>query len=497
MKTTLTIVDRAINTLFPEWGFRRLQYKHAIEVSKRAYDGAAGGRRTEKWKAPATSAGAEITSALLLLRNRSRELVRNNPYASKAVAELANNITGTGIMPTPITDSKPTAKKIKQAWKAWADSTDADFDGHLNYYGIAHLAARTMVESGDCIIRKHIVSPKDYAFPLQLQVLEGDYIDSTKYQDKTADGGYIYYGVEFNKDHKVIAYWLWSTHPGDNIQYNQTSTRVPATELIYLFIKLRPGQFRGVPLGHASMLRLKDFDEYEDAQLIRQKIAQCFTLFVQDNNLSNTIPGMKTDHEMIERVEPGIIEDLPPGKTITSHNPPDAGANYEMYTKGVLRGVAAGYNMDYVTLTGDLTGVNFSSGRMGWLQFHRNISVMQWLNFIPTFSNRSWQWFMQIAVVMGYSKTQMVAVTWTPPRREMIDPTKETTAQIEAIRGGLTSWQETARENGYNPEDLREEMRQDKEAFDAIDILPESDPRYDKPVPPALPGEKPPKKNPK
>jgi capsid protein len=34
-----------------------------------------------------------------------------------------------------------------------------------------------------------------------------------------------------------------------------------------------------VPFGHAAMLRLKDLEEFEDTQLIRQKIAACFTAF--------------------------------------------------------------------------------------------------------------------------------------------------------------------------------------------------------------------------
>jgi hypothetical protein len=34
-----------------------------------------------------------------LLRDRMRDLVRNNPHAAKAVAVLVNNIIGAGIMP--------------------------------------------------------------------------------------------------------------------------------------------------------------------------------------------------------------------------------------------------------------------------------------------------------------------------------------------------------------------------------------------------------------
>lgn len=482
-------IDKAITALSPRAGFRRLQFRNALnllEQSKRSYDAASRGRRTNGWKALSTSASSEVHAALTTLRNRSRELVRNNPYAVKAINELANNITGTGILPNPIDVSKLAGKKLKKAWNLWANSTDCDYDGQLNYYGIAWVAARSMFESGEVLIRKHIVDPKKYSLPLQLQVIEGDHIDTTKWSGKDSNGNTIKYGVEFDAQNKVVAYWVFDTHPGDAMQFTSQSYRIPADEIIHLFVKERPGQFRGVPIGHASMLRLKDFDEYEDAQLIRQKIAACFTVFITETNVA-PVAGMNgsANEDRLEKIEPGIIEHIPMGKTVSTATPPDAGANYEAYTKGTLRGIAAGFGMDYVTLTGDLTGVNFSSGRMGWIQFHRNISVFQWLFFIPSFSDKTWKWFLQMAVVAGHSKTMDVSVRWTPPRREMIDPTKEVDAQIAAINGGLISWSETARENGYNADELLEEIKTDTQAIKeaGLDFSGKPKPQPSKPNP--------------
>jgi hypothetical protein len=50
-------------------------------------------------RAPESSADAGIGVAGVLLRDRMRDLVRNNPHAAKAVAVLVNNIIGAGIMP--------------------------------------------------------------------------------------------------------------------------------------------------------------------------------------------------------------------------------------------------------------------------------------------------------------------------------------------------------------------------------------------------------------
>ena len=51
------------------------------------------------WYAPSTDANVELMGALIWLRNRSRDLVRNNPHASKALEELVGHSVGTGIVP--------------------------------------------------------------------------------------------------------------------------------------------------------------------------------------------------------------------------------------------------------------------------------------------------------------------------------------------------------------------------------------------------------------
>src|ERR1035438_9397486 len=54
-----------------------------------AYDGATAGRRAYGWYAASADANVELMGALIWLRNRSRELIRNNPYAARAIEELA------------------------------------------------------------------------------------------------------------------------------------------------------------------------------------------------------------------------------------------------------------------------------------------------------------------------------------------------------------------------------------------------------------------------
>ncbi len=115
---------------------------------------------------------------------------------------------------------------------------------------------------------------------------EADYMDTTKHtgfwQAKIMAGNYIdYYGVRINRQGERIGYWLW-----DTILPNMPPKRVlvDAKDIIHLYEVERPGQIRGVPFSSSVMLRLRDLDDYEFTERIRNKIAACFTVFVEDTS---------------------------------------------------------------------------------------------------------------------------------------------------------------------------------------------------------------------
>ena len=92
-------LDRAVGYVAPQAGLRRARQRAALAALARSYEGARLGRRTEGWVVAGTGANTEIGTALPRLRDRSRDLVRNNPYAAKAAQAVVSNLVGTGILP--------------------------------------------------------------------------------------------------------------------------------------------------------------------------------------------------------------------------------------------------------------------------------------------------------------------------------------------------------------------------------------------------------------
>ena len=55
------------------------------DLPKRRYDGARLNRSNSDWLVSSSSADSDLRSDLVRLRNRSRDLIRNNPYLKHAI----------------------------------------------------------------------------------------------------------------------------------------------------------------------------------------------------------------------------------------------------------------------------------------------------------------------------------------------------------------------------------------------------------------------------
>ena len=229
------------------------------------------------------------------------------------------------------------------------------------------------------------------------------------------------------------------------------------------------------------MLRLRDLDDYEFTERTRAKIAASFAVFVKEDvsQEENT-----TDDNHLKVIEPGTINYLTPGQEIQVANPPTS-QGFGDFARANLRGIAAGFGTTYESLSGDYSLVNFSSGRMGWLESSRYFEHLQWNLMVPRFCNKVFKWFIESVQLMGALPVNVTpSVTWTPPRREMIDPLKEIQAIKAQLRLGIISWQEVVRQFGQIPEELMEELKNDKEMFEKLGIMTDGDPRFDSNRPP-------------
>lgn len=477
----MDLLTKIISFASPTAAAKRMKSQVAMQLMEtelRNFEGAGRGRRFKNWGYSTSSQNQKIAESLPKLRERSRDLSRNFGFSKNAIRRIGNNVVGTGILASPVskTGNKKEEAIVKPIWKDWAESTDCDFDGQQNFYGLQKMAVKTAAKSGSCIIRRVWKKYKKGAMSLELQILEPDFLDRSKTGVTYDNGEYTLQGIQFSETGKRIAYWIFDKHPQD---FKIESRPVPADDIIHLYDLEDPGQIDGLPFNSSVIVETKDFHEYRDAQLIRQKIAACFAVFIQgDDTAGLPTTGANKQSDSFERVEPGMIEHLPNGKTVQFANPPTT-EGFGEYSRQSLLGQAAGLGLSYEAYTGDLSNVNFSSYRAGWIEFHRNVEDWQWNMTIPMLCERVWKWFTQAAFLSGLIPNKEIGVTWTPPRREMIDPVKETQALVKQVRAGLLSWQDAVRQLGYSPDEILVQLIADAKAFDEAKLMPEVDPRYD------------------
>ena len=463
-------LDRTIGWASPHRQLRRMRARLAVTALARYYEAAGASRRTKGWRRPSGDPNAPSGLSLSRLRDASRHLVRSNGHAESAIGIIPDDTIGWGIL----------ASAKHDAWQRWTESTDIDADGRCNLAGIEHIVMRTVVESGECLIRRRFRRPSDgLALPLQLQVLEPDYIDSGKHMP-LANGGKIIRGVEFNAIGRRIAYWLFPEHPGSIITSTVTmrfglSVRVPASEILHIYRPQRPGQVRGAPWFAPVLIRFNDFDEFADATLMKQKIAACLAIITSDVEGSAPLIGAEDpDEEKHDMLEPGLIANIAPGRSVDVVNPPSV-RDYSDYTKTTLQEIAAGLGVTPEDLTGDYSNMNFSAARMSRLRHRARVEGGRWRMLVPQFLTPLWAWAMQVATIAGIDAIE--STSWTAPPLPMIEPDKEGLAITRNIRAGIMTPSEALRERGYVPDEFWDEYQADFADQDKRGLTTDSDAR--------------------
>ena len=449
------------------------------------YEAASNSRRVTGWSPLASDVNTLVFRNADTLRSRSRDMVRRNPWATNALDAFVGNCVGTGIKPQVLHTDPEVKEQVHALWLRWTDEADAS--GLTDFYGIQALCCRAVMEAGECFIRLRARLPKDgLSVPLQLQVIEAEHLPITDNR-KLENGHYIRAGIEFDAIGRRVAYHLYRDHPGDSLHPLQSMevVRVPAEYVLHLFRPLRPGQLRGQPWLTQVLIKLHELDQYDDAELVRKKTAAMFAGFITKTAPDNPVMAEeKADGDAsgtaLAGLEPGTLQVLLPGEDVRFSTPADVGASYETFMRVQLRSIAAGMGITYEQLTGDLTGVNYSSIRAGLLEFRRRCEQFQHQVLVFQMCRPIWRRWFRDAILSGALNIEPTAgldAKWVPPGFAWVDPMKDIKAQIMAVRAGFKSRSEVVSEQGYDAEAIDREIAGDNARADALGLAYESDPR--------------------
>jgi lambda family phage portal protein len=494
-------IDSAISVFSPAWAAKRAMARRVYQAqSKRAYEAARQDRTTSAWLANSQSADRSLYGEAERVRNRVRDLVRNNSYARGALDAIVANVIGCGISPKPaIADDQERSDRILDKWNDWCER--ADVTGRLHFYEMQALVLREMVESGEVILNK-VMQPTDaMGVPFAIEMIESERIASDTEvwayrRNRATPGNQIRRGVEVDKTGRAVAYYLYRDHPNDLAGEVAEAERVPAENLLHIYRQERIGQTRGISWLAPAVLRLRDLDMYLENELQASAVAACFSVVVKTVDSGASWGGLNTpdggeatdsNSDRFERLQPGMVSHIMPNEEIEVVNPMRPNAAADAFLATMLRSISVATGLSYELVSRDYSRTNYSSNRASALEDQRRFRPLQkmliWRLCQPVYR----AWFSQCCLasdagIAGYeafpSFTEYLAdpgywtkCTWRPPGWAWVDPLKEVNAAVVAINNQLRSRQDVIEEgNGGDIREVFRELSQEQALAEEMEI---------------------------
>jgi lambda family phage portal protein len=400
------------------------------------------------WITQRPSLDAALRGDLRILRSRARQLEEDDDYAKRFLQIVRNNVVGRGIQLQAQTltaggeADAPARAALEEAWAAWGRPGECDVTGKLSWGDVQRLAIVGLARDGEAILR--LVPGAPNAARFALQVVPPETLNE-EHNRELGGGREIRMGVELDAMKRPVAYHLSTEDPNDAWRRRgiARTERVPAERIVHLFVQFRAWQTRGVPWMHTAQSRLNMLGGYEENEMVASRAASAkMGFYTSEGGDEERADEIDAEGNLIEDARPGHFERLPKGVEFTAFDPQHPTQQFGAFVKAILRGAAAGLGVNYVTLTGDLEAVNYSSIRAGRLEERDEWQVLQdWL--VERMHARVFEaWLPHGLLAAGLALTdeeRYRRVAWQPRGWEWVDPEAEVNAKLKEIGAGLTS----------------------------------------------------------
>lgn len=445
-------------------------------VARRNYHAASTSRLFADFMSSSGSADAELKPNLVLMRNRSRELARNDVYTRRYLNLMKTNVIGDNGMTLQVKARNLNGALdgigndiIEQAWFEFGRKGSCTADGRMSWVDLQKYCVEAVKRDGEAFFQ--IIRNRGFKHGIAFKPIEADLIDEQK-NERLRNGSQIRMGVEIDEFERPIAYWVRQKHPGDydfNTLGLTNSVRVPADRIIHVYKQLRAGQTRGEPAMAPAISQIKMLNAHREAELVASRMAASkMGFFTSDTG--EDAPADDYDNSVpIIDAEPGTFHQLPAGVDFKPFDPTHPATAFSDFQKGILRGLASGLGVSYASLSNDLEGTSYSSIRQGALeerdaykdeqQFFRDHFVFPayaaWLRHVMDFGLIN---IPSTRFDKFYNASTFRARGW-----QWVDPLKEINASVMAMHNGIMSMQDVSGQYGRDIEETFSQWQRDKE----------------------------------
>jgi lambda family phage portal protein len=419
-----------------------------------------------------------ISNELATLRNRSRDLNRNDAIASGATDTISTNVVGRGLrMQSQIRAdqlgvaperAREIARQAERIWSGWCKAPDAG--NRLTFDEMQFVAFRKIIEDGEILALPVLGDESWRSIKRCIELIEADRLETKGLnQDPIAIG----------RRGEPVSYSIKTKNSKTNIITYQT---IPAMDddgrpmILHVFPTKRPGQRRGVPHFAPVLTYFKDLADYMEAEVVAARVAACLAVFVTKlDPMAGGALSMGNDTETgtnarIQSIEPGMVSYLGAGESINVVDPKRPGDSFAPFIEAVLRMIGVSLGLPYELLVKDFSKTNYSSARAALLEARRNF-----INWRSWFGQKFCQPIYELVMEEAFLRREFDVPSFYAYRDEYcraawigggwgwVDPVKEVEASRKAVDYGLSTLAEEAAAQGRDWEEVLEQRAREEQ----------------------------------
>ncbi|MDL2306636.1 phage portal protein [Desulfovibrio sp. OttesenSCG-928-C06] len=422
-----------------------------------------------------------IAAATPLLRARVRDLVRNFPPFVRAVNSTVAFVVGKGsrfqslVTHEDGTPNHRLRREIETRFRAWMET--CDIAGKLHFYEMQQLAQRQLMENGEFLFRfvRRPASHGRNLHPLALQAHDAEALCAWALSlPESRDGVSVFQGVEYETSTGKVLRYHFQADPSLSNSWDVWSE--DAANVLHGFQMLRAGQLRGVSPFVAAVLTAKDMSDYTQAELDRAKMAAKWLAFITSPNPAEyqamrgmamrgpdgkPIAGASQERDDIENLENAIIEYLREGEKVEfSPTPNSPGDSFDRFQRHGNRTVSVVADVPYEILSGDYTGINYSTSKAS-RNDHAQLIAPHKYRMENHFVRRVYYRWLDIEAATkdylpGYFKNPGFyrKALFIPAGMPSVDPLREGKADVDAMTSLTKAPQQVILARGDDPEEV-------------------------------------------
>jgi lambda family phage portal protein len=478
-----------------------------------AYDAAnLFGQEMGDWNPWLRSADGEINNDRDRMVARSRDVVRNDGWASGGITRIVDSAVGSQFRLVAKPDYRALAlmggsrfdatwadefgRAAEAEWRMWANDAGKHCDAarQLTMTQMFWLALRHKLVDGDAIAPLLWLPERVYAggarYATAVQMVDPDRLSNPYRQ---MDTGFLRGGCQLDGLGVTVGYHIRQAHEGDTYQaqesqrwdYFERETPWGRPVVVHDFEPERRTQHRGTSILTSVLGAMRMLSRYDQAELQQALLQTIFATFIQspldpadmqnilnEDDALSAYQQVRKDHHATNPLSlNGVrLPTLAPGEEVKSVTATRPNSGFEAFQGAVLRRFAAATGQSAEQLSWDYSKTNYSSARAAMLEAWKTLKRRR-DNFAIGFANPIYGAWLEEAIALGRvplprnapafaeMRTAYMACRWIGPARGWVDPVAERQGAVLGMEAGFGTLEDECAEQGRDYEEVLDQRQ--------------------------------------